>query len=56
MDKIINLGIPHVGELVFESIDTLELIKCTRCFANLERTGWKCLDQKVERQMAEQMV
>ena len=28
MDKIINLGIPHVGELIFESIDTPELIKC----------------------------
>ena len=28
MDKIINLGIPHVGELIFENIDTPGLIKC----------------------------
>ena len=28
MDKIINLGIPHVAELVFASIDTPGLIKC----------------------------
>ena len=28
MEKVINLGIPHIAELVFESIDTLELIKC----------------------------
>ena len=28
MDKVINLGIPHVGELIFKSIDTPELIKC----------------------------
>ena len=28
MDKAINIGIPHVGELVFESIDTPGLIKC----------------------------
>ena len=28
MDKVINLGIPHVAENVFESIDTSGLIKC----------------------------
>ena len=28
LDKVINLGIPHVGELIFESIDTPGLIKC----------------------------
>ena len=28
MDKVINLGIPHVGELIFESFDTPGLIKC----------------------------
>ena len=28
LDKVINLGIPHVGELIFESITTPELIKC----------------------------
>ena len=28
MDKVINLGIPHVAELIFERFDTLELMKC----------------------------
>ena len=28
METIINLGIPHVGELIFESIDTPGLIEC----------------------------
>ena len=28
MDKVINLGMPHIGELIFESIDTPGLIKC----------------------------
>ena len=28
MDKVINLGIPHVGELIFERIDTPELLSC----------------------------
>merc|ERR1712062_356759 len=28
MDKVINLGMPHVGENIFESIDTPGLIKC----------------------------
>ena len=28
MDKVINIGIPHVGELIFESFDTPELINC----------------------------
>ena len=27
MDKIIHLGIPHVGEQIFETFDTQELIK-----------------------------
>ena len=27
VDKVINLGIPHVGELIFESIDTSVLIQ-----------------------------
>ena len=29
LNEIINLGIPHVGELIFESIDTPELFQCT---------------------------
>ena len=28
MDKVINLGIPHVSELIFECFDTPGLIKC----------------------------
>ena len=28
LDKVINLGIPHVGELIFESLDTPGLINC----------------------------
>ena len=28
MERVINLGIPHVGELIFESFDTPELINC----------------------------
>ena len=28
LNEVINLGMPHIGELIFESIDTSELIKC----------------------------
>ena len=42
MDKVINLGIPHVGELVFESFDTPELIKCLE----VSKT-WKVLAENV---------
>ena len=42
MDKIINLGIPHVAELVFESIDTPELIKCLEVSET-----WKVLAENV---------
>ena len=28
MDKVINLGMPHIGEQIFESLDTLGLINC----------------------------
>ena len=28
LNDVINLGIPHVGELIFESIDTPELLQC----------------------------
>ena len=47
MDKVINLRIPHVGELIFETIDTPELNRFG--FGNLESPGGKRLDQKVER-------
>ena len=42
MDKVINLGIPHVGELIFESIDTPELIECA-----LVSDTWKILAENV---------
>ena len=42
MDKVINLGIPHVGELIFESIDTPELFQ----FALISET-WKVLAENV---------
>ena len=47
MDTIINFGMPHVGELIFESIDNPELNRFG--FGNLESPGGKRLDQKVER-------
>ena len=28
MEKIINLGMPHVGEQIFETLDTPQLVKC----------------------------
>ena len=42
MDKVINLGIPHVGELIFESINTPELLQCT-----LVSETWKVLAENV---------
>ena len=42
MDKVINLGIPHVGELIFESIDTPGLIQ----FLLVSET-WKVLAENV---------
>ena len=42
MDKVINLGIPHVAELVFESIDTPGLINCLE----VSQT-WKILAENV---------
>ena len=42
MDKVINLGIPHVGELIFESIDTPGLIKCLEV-----SDAWKVLAENV---------
>ena len=42
MDKIINLGIPHVAELVFESIDTPGLFQCA-----LVSETWKVLAENV---------
>ena len=42
MDKVINHGIPHVGELIFESIDTPELFQCA-----LVSETWKILAENV---------
>ena len=42
MDKVINLGIPHVGELIFESIDTPGLIQ----YLSVSET-WKVLAENV---------
>ena len=42
VDKVINLGIPHVGELIFESIDTSVLIQYF-----LVTKTWKVLAENV---------
>ena len=42
MNKVINLGIPHVGELIFESINTPKLIK----FLLVSET-WRILAENV---------
>ena len=42
MDSIINLGIPHIGELIFENVNTPTLIKCL-----LVSETWKILARKV---------
>ena len=42
MDKVINLGIPHVGELIFESYDTPGLFQCA-----LVSETWKILAENV---------
>ena len=42
MEKVINLGIPHIGEQIFESIDTQELFN----FMKVSET-WKVLAENV---------
>ena len=42
MDKVINLGIPHVAELIFENIDTPGLLQCV-----LVSETWKILAENV---------
>ena len=42
MENIINLGIPHIGELIFESIDTPGLFKCLEVSET-----WKVLAENV---------
>ena len=42
MEKVINLGIPHVGEQIFESIETEGLIECLKVSET-----WKVLAENV---------
>ena len=42
MEKVINLGIPHVAEQIFESIETQELIECLKVSET-----WKVLAENV---------
>ena len=42
MDKIINLGIPHVAEQIFENIKTQDLITCLEVSET-----WKVLAENV---------
>ena len=42
LNEVINLGIPHVGELIFESIDTPGLINCLEVSET-----WKVLAENV---------
>ena len=42
MDKVINLDIPHIGELIFQGIDTPGLIKCLEVSET-----WKILAENV---------
>ena len=42
MDKVINLGIPHAGELIFENIDTDKLVE----FRSVSQT-WQVLAENV---------
>ena len=42
MEKVINLGIPHVAEQIFESIETDGLIECLKVSET-----WKVLAENV---------
>ena len=42
MDKVLNLGIPHVGEKIFKGIDNRGLIQCM-----LASQTWKVLAENV---------
>ena len=42
LNEVINLGMPHVGELIFESIDTPALFQCA-----LVSESWKVLAENV---------
>ena len=42
LDNVINLGMPHIGEQIFESLSTDELLQC----AKVSQT-WKVLAESV---------
>ena len=42
MEKVINIGIPHVGEKILENIDTDGLIECLKVSET-----WKILAENV---------
>ena len=42
LNEVINFGIPHIGELIFESMDTSELFRCA-----LVSETWKILAENV---------
>ena len=53
MDKVINLGIPHVAELIFESIDTPGLIKYLKVSQTWEELAWNVLVKRWKGKMFE---
>ena len=55
MDKVINLGIPHVGELIFESIDTPGLIKCLEVSETWRELAGNVLIQRWKGKMNSEM-
>ena len=42
MEKVINLGIPHVGEQIFETLNTHQLVNCLEVSET-----WKVLAETV---------
>ena len=42
MDSIVNFGIPHVGEQIFQNLNTADLLQCLEV-----SNAWKTLAQKV---------
>ena len=50
MEKVINLHIPHVGENIFENIDTDDLIKWLKVSKTWKVLAENVLPKKVEKQ------
>ena len=53
MDKIINLGIPHVGEQIFEGLDADNLMQCLEVSQIWKSLGENVLLKKWEGKMFE---